>query len=555
MKKIAKNVKTVLLSDTSLSEVILHVTSVYTLVTTYSIVFFLKNGKTDYMRYTDYVYNPMMAIIVFFILFRIVLFYFKDQKFNLKNIVNKQLFLLFIYILFYLSKISIEKIFLYHMILAITLLTDDILKKYFSDSQKIRKILFYSLLFISIIFLSLYNNTWANNKYNIFTRYKSPLDSPKKVRLLVIDSYCENAAYNAAKYYNDESFTKFYFLPVIDYPHAPSHIIPDIKAEFLYTHINGIWPIINLGILYKLVGEDKSLTYNKYRFYPFIWFLIGFIALVFFFKEISNNNLLALMFALLVVLQPAVNLIKLSVYTHSYAFSFFFIELFATVKYFRQRSNKYLYLLFFCGVIQGGITIDFYLHVLMAPLMTMLIPNQIKNYNRNCFYPFFSVLCGIILTLIVMLIINSLYFGSLYNAVIDFKNTAKWRSVIIWSGLKSSQYYIYNLLKNYSIIASGPRFFQYPIVGLYALMTLIFAFLSLGNFTIVFKNIVFPVLFVKKITLFLIVAFIVSFFWIVIMKNHSAIHATYIARYLILLFIAKMSVLSVLINNKNWQPI
>lgn len=547
--------KIIIMGDNSLSEIILHITSIYILVTTYSIVFFLKSGKTNYMRYNDYIYNPIMAIFIFFILYRMALFFLKDQKCNLKKIINKQLILLFIYLLFYFSNISIRDIFLYHMIIAIVLLTNDILEKYFSDSQKIKKALFYFFLFISVIFLSLHDNTWANNKYNIFTKYKSPLDSPKTVRLLINDSYCENATYNAAKYYNEKGFTKFYFLPVMDYPGAPSHILPNVSSEFVYTHISGIWASINFGVLYKLFGEDETLTYNKYRFYPFIWFLIGFIALVFFFIDISGNNMFGLMLALLVVLQPAVNLIKLSMYCHSYAISFLFIELFATIKYLIKRHNNYLYLLFFCGFVQGGLTVDFYLHALMVPLIIMIIPNQIKNWTLKSFYPFIFVFAGIIFTLIIMITINSLYFGSLYNAIIDFRNAAEWRSITIWPGIESSQYYIYNSFKKYLVTASNSQFFQFPIVECYTIITLIFALISLGNITIVKKNVAFSILISKRITLFLIVSFIVSFLWIAIMRNHSTIHVTYIARYLILLFIAQISVLGVLINKENWKSL
>ena len=301
---------------------------VYIISTTLFLHYFIIKNKTNYLSFNEYTVYPIVVVLISILLYQLIWHNLSKSNQEIwSKILRKQIVIGLIYLCYYFTALTFGNIVIYHIIISVCFLLNDILTYYYDLDKVLRKVAFIVLLSITFVIILVDDNTWV-----VFD--KSKLSEKKIFQKHQFDGWSEKNVYNAATYYNEKSWFKYYFLPVTNYPDALVTNYPDKKIieDSIYTHYpNG--PDVTMGILYALVGNDDSLTFHKYRFFPLLIFLVGYIFLILFIKEILNKNyVLAIMLAFLVIFQPAVRLHKLNLHYQSYAVSFLFIQLFFCIK-------------------------------------------------------------------------------------------------------------------------------------------------------------------------------------------------------------------------------
>ena len=166
--------------------------------------------------------------------------------------------------------------------------------------------------------------------------------------------------------------------------------INDSSSELVvYTHYPAGSDLINYMLISilgpsKEIGVDPALSLDKFRFFPLLIFIIGFIFFRKFLNLVLKNNWLSYLIALLIFLIPAFDRYKLSLYYYSYAFSLMLIMYFVTAKYLIKPKKSLLLLLFVMGIVQMWFSFD-------------LLPMILISIFSISFLPFVKKIKGILL--------------------------------------------------------------------------------------------------------------------------------------------------------------
>ena len=300
----------------------------------------------------------------------------------------------------------------------------------------------------------------------------------------------------------------------------------------------------------------------KYRLFPYILHTIGCFFLWAFFRKISKDSFLAMLAALLMVLQPALLYFKFGLHYMSYGTAVLMTTPYFIYKFITTNNKKYAFVLILLGFLQGGLSFDFILPGVGISFLFFFLPKNEKIYfDKKVLYSSILLIIGVSIAFVLHFIQNSLYFGSVKMAFDDLFGAFLGRSSSI-EYIESSGYlkveglYFFNLLREYSIILyqyldGTKRYFTFPILlvsVLLVLMNSIFGYLkiylNINSFLI--KSDYF-----KRSVFFLLGAIAVSSAWVLIMKQHSLIHVNIIPRHFIVLFFAIITFLLTFSNYFN----
>jgi len=490
---------------------------------------FNNSGSTNYGNITDSIIYPALATLFVFLLLKL----FKNGF--LKKVILNQLVVLYVYVLFLFSNLDLRYICVLHIILALFVSSKDIIE-HFNISKKL-----YSLLLFSFCIVFLFIHNTQNGIFSINNNKQ------------IYDSFSEGISYNSALYYynNPSEISKYYFLPIIKYPNEPFHIIVDdpnlpvnnfSSKVVVYTHYPAGSDIINY-LLISIIGPSNNygpnsvLSLDKYRFFPLIVFFIGFIFLRKFLFLTIKNEWLSYLLALLILIIPAFDRYKLSLYYYSYAFSLMLIMYYATAKYFSKLSKKYLVILLIIAIIQMWFSFDLLPMILLSifSISILFITPKLKSYLLK---PSITVFQGYILGFIMRLIHNNLYYKNISDTITELINTFLWRSTGTYAGMEPSLFYIDQVLKKYNNVYIPSELF-------FGLQIQVFAFILLALLLILsyyLKNNRY-----RNMSYFLLFSIFASYIWIYIMRNHGAIHYFVLTRQFIPMIIAIFIVISILL--------
>lgn len=488
---------------------------------------FTSRGSIEYSNIKDNLIYPAIAVLIIFIFLKIV----KNQ--SIQKIVKNQLLIGYIYLFLFFSNFDLKYLFIFHFVIAIFVLVRD-LKIIFNIKEKFVYII---LLIFSISFLCIHDT--PNGLFSINNRIPT------------YDNFSEGISYNSSYYYykNPDAIKKYFFLPVIKYSEEPFHIIQDepVNAEsvkpsdvVVYTHYPAGSDLINY-VLINILGPDTSLTLTKYRIFPFIAFLIGFIYFSRFLYQILKNNWLSLLIALIVFLFPAFDRFKLSLYYYSYAFSLLMFMFYITSKYIQKPKNIYLAILGVLGVVQIWFSFDLIPMIFLSIFAIQFLPlKKQRNKYKLLVGPAGIVAIGFIIGFVLRILHNSIYYGNIPDTINDLVGVFAWRSSGLYDGMPLSSFYIQNILANYN-------FTQIPSIDFFGLQIQMCAFAILG-LLILLANLTKKKKYINLI-IYMILTIIASYIWIYIMRNHAAIHTFVLTRHFILMLISIFIVVAILIKD------
>jgi len=512
-------------------ELILHLIPIWVSVLCFRIIYFNFKDSTDYGNIKDSLIYPLLATCIAFVILKFI------KKGFLYSVVLNQIKVLYVYTIFFITNLDLKYILIYHLVIALFVFVYDF-KKHFNIKENITNLI---LLFFSVLILFTHNT--QNGVLSIHN------NKP------IVDGFSEGISYNSAYYYysNPSQISKYYFLPVIKYVGEPFHIIQEDpyipNSSFsstlkVYTHYPAGSDLINFVLISilgpsKEIGIDPALSLDKFRFFPLIIFIIGFIFFRKFLNITLNNNWLSYLIALLIFLIPAFDRYKLSLYYYSYAFSLMLIMYFVTAKYLIKPKKLLLILLFIMGIVQMWFSFDLLPMILISIFSISFLP-FVKNIKSILVKPSIMVLLGFIAGFIMRLFHNNLYFNNWGNTITELINTFLWRSTGTYAGMAPDSFYIEQILRNYnSTYITSNLFFGIQIQ--------VFAFILLVILALLIYKL--RVDKYKRLFLYLLLSIVSSYIWVYVMRNHSAIHYFVLTRQFAPMFIAIFITIFILLSD------
>ena len=486
----------------------------------------------------DTVIHIIIALHIIFIILTPLIYKLKfviEYNFQNKNkyyyLVRNQFIIASIFVIFYFCfNLGLYLSLVYLIEASVIFLCRDLYKIY---NKNIYKIIATVFTILTLIFLV------GDNMYN--------------------DYYSESNVYLAGINYKKNGFLKYYFLPDFLLPYENTHRV--------YTHYPPL-PDIMFGILYKILPEPKGEVKDnwywtngidlenldnwiknvspmlwKYRMFPLLWHIIGSFFLWAFFRKISKDKFISMIATLLTVSQPALLYCKFNLHYISYASAVLMATPYIIYQFSNTNKKRYAFILLLFGFLQGGLSFDFIIPGTGIALLFLFFPEDKKiNFNKYALYSFIVLVLGASTAFFAHFIQNSLYFGSVKLAFDDLFGSLLQRTSQVLTGYWTIEdMYFYNLLINYFLyLTSNNEFFKFPLPFIAILFSYICAIFGYLKAKLYCNKVEIKSDYFKRVLFFLLGALAVSSAWILIMKNHSAIHTFHISRHFIVLFIALM---------------
>ena len=586
-------------------DILLSISSLWAFISIWYVIISKLANKINYTSYLPYTLYPSIFIFIFIIIY---LFLYKNNRFNSESLYMIRINLL--YMLIYFLPYSIKADITYYIVIlhVILICLTPLIKKIkfsivykFNESkiyhiirnQIITLLLFFILYFVFesgfylsfIYYIVLSFILLMKDLYSIYNKRLIKIISVVFTSLIIIfiagengkmygDFFSEANVHTAGMNFRKYGLLSNYLLPNFTLPYE--------NDTTIYTHYPPL-PDIFFGILYTVLPEPKNIKEEwysangknlnlwienvspmlwKYRLFPYILHTIGCFFLWAFFRKISKDSFLAMLAALLMVLQPALLYFKFGLHYMSYGTAVLMTTPYFIYKFITTNNKKYAFVLILLGFLQGGLSFDFILPGVGISFLFFFLPKNEKIYfDKKVLYSSILLIIGVSIAFVLHFIQNSLYFGSVKMAFDDLFGAFLGRSSSI-EYIESSGYlkveglYFFNLLREYSIILyqyldGTKRYFTFPILlvsVLLVLMNSIFGYLkiylNINSFLI--KSDYF-----KRSVFFLLGAIAVSSAWVLIMKQHSLIHVNIIPRHFIVLFFAIITFLLTFSNYFN----
>lgn len=230
---------------------------------------------------------------------------------------------------------------------------------------------------------------------------------------------------------------------------------------------------------------------------------------------------------------------------HSYAFSLLLIELGFLLNIFKKKLRlniPYLFILFLLGFLQGWLSFDHFFLVCLSPLPFALLysPLHQKEDIKQFLYAILTLSTGFSSASFLHFIQIWIYDGSVMAAYKYISLSANWRFDDSGGGIDFLKSRIILVLQYLSFYEEGVHF-KRPFLPAFStlLLWIVFVLIWVKNATLIIHK---PLQIVLKWTssihnfYVILTAFLVSFLWIIIMKQHANIHIDEIIRHLFLLY-------------------
>jgi|GEM_PF-6604166 len=343
---------------------------------------------------------------------------------------------------------------------------------------------------------------------------------------LSIDSYSEADAVRSARGYFEKGFWSNYGLPLVgygeDFPGVGQFQNPDTAA---YTHYPP-GPNILLGIYWRLLGEPKL---GRFRIYNL---LIFFSATAFLLASLSRilSCVELVFFTTTLCLIPSFSNVSHGLHYHGTIFHLLLISIGLTVLALERGELSWLLRGGFLtlGILQGFFSFDFCFLATFCPIPIWLIfRHRTKLPARELAIAVFLSGTGFVLAHIVHLLQVILYHGSISAALRDLSASAEHRFT---GTLKSSyigglQYVIPTYLGQLFLDERYLGSKGWIIIGLASL-----CFVTSSVTVRFWKQAGFDLRFTRDTRIGLLVGFIVSMGWPLIMPAHAMVHTHFIPR-------------------------
>ncbi len=374
-------------------------------------------------------------------------------------------------------------------------------------------------------------------------RYSSEL-SP------VADAFSEANALRAGQGYAEKGFLSNAGLPDLCYgdqfPNRGAWRVEDFPVEFtmsplkkdcIYTHYPP-GPDLLAGVLTKVCGVGNL---GCFRLFPtsiavislavFAWMLCSAI-----------GRVRAALTMLAVAVVPMTSNMMHGLHYQSYAFSLLLIELGLFLNIFRKRRRVgavHMLVLFMLGFIQGWLSFDYFFLVSLSALPFALLYGDDDRgaWRRRVVFAVLAPAAGFGFAHLLHFIQVCIYYnGSIAAAYNDIFGVGRVRFDESGSGLRFITGRILLTIRYLFISARKELFFIVNIPVTLGITLMILWFRDARAITRRPLRLALKIESSTRDFYVVIAAFLVSFMWVIVMKQHSAVHTPYIGRHLFLLY-------------------
>ncbi len=378
----------------------------------------------------------------------------------------------------------------------------------------------------------------------------------------VADPFSEANALRAGEGYAEKGFLSNAGLPDLCYgdqfPGRGAWRVEDfplqftmssLKADCIYTHYPP-GPDLLAGLLTKICGLGNL---GCFRLFPTAF---GILSLAFFawmiYSAIGPVRSAIMMLAIAVV--PMASNMMHGLHYHSYAFSLILIQLGLLLNIFSKRielKTIHLFIFFLIGFFQGWLSFDHFFIVSLSALPFALLYDRFDG--KRLFLAVSAPAIGFGLAHFLHFLQVYIYYdGSFAAAFDDIFGVARLRFDESGSSLSFITDRILLVLRYLFISARKELFFvvNIPVVLGMTLMLLWFE----DAWAVTRRPVRIGLRWKSSVRSFYVVlaAFVVSFLWVIVMKQHSALHTPFISRHLFLLYF--VCILTMLESVSTYNP-
>ncbi len=366
----------------------------------------------------------------------------------------------------------------------------------------------------------------------------------------VADAFSEANALRAGEGYAEKGFLSNAGLPDLCYgdqfPNRGAWRVEDFPVEFtmsplkkdcIYTHYPP-GPDLLAGVLTKVCGAGNL---GCFRLFPTSIAIVSLAMFAWMLCSAIGREKAALMMLAVAVVPMTSNMMH-GLHYQSYAFSLLLVEVGLFLNIFRKRQGPgalYLFILFVLGFIQGWLSFDYFFLVSLSAVPFALLygdPDRGAG-RRRLILAVAAPAAGFGFAHFLHFIQVSIYYnGSIAAAYNDIFGVGRVRFDESGSGLEFITGRILLSIRYLFISARKELFF---IVNIPVIMGITLMLLWFRDARAITRRPLRLALTWESSTrnfYVIIAAFAVSFMWVIVMKQHSAVHTPYIGRHLFLLY-------------------
>ncbi len=366
----------------------------------------------------------------------------------------------------------------------------------------------------------------------------------------IADPFSEANALRAGEGYSKNGFLSNSGLPDLCYgdqfPNRGAWRIEEFPKQFsfsslkddcVYTHYPP-GPDLLAGLLTEICGVGNL---GCFRLFPTT---IGIFSLALFAWMLSSalGHVKSSVMMVAIAIVPMTSNMMHGLHYQSYAFSLLLIQLGLLLNIFKKKSKLnviHLFILFLIGFFQGWLSFDYFFLVGLSalPFALLYCPLDQREDKKRLLFAILAPSIGFGFAHFLHFIQVCIYYkGSVMAAYNDIFRVGRLRFDESGSIVNIITGRILLILRYLFISARKELFF---IVNIPLLLGLVFVLLWFKDARITTHK---PLQIVLKWTssrrnfYVILAAFLVSFLWIIVMKQHAAIHTYFIARHLFLLY-------------------